>query len=78
MRRLAIAPIVVVALSSVAFAETAPSTPPSSAPTPADQDATSQSIRQHPDWYTEERVPYRPCPCSVVFPGGRHACTGLP
>jgi hypothetical protein len=75
MRRLALAPIFVVALFSLAFAET---TPPPSTPTPAGQDATSESMRQHPNWYTEERVPYRPCPCSVVFPGNRHACIGLP
>jgi hypothetical protein len=79
MRRLAIAPIFVVALFSPAFAETTPPTPPPSASTPSGQaDATSESIRQHPGWYTEERVPYRPCPCSVVFPGGRHACIGFP
>jgi hypothetical protein len=25
-----------------------------------------------------ESIPYRPCPASVVFPNGRHACIGSP
>jgi hypothetical protein len=25
-----------------------------------------------------ESIPYRPCPSSVVFPNGRHACIGGP
>jgi hypothetical protein len=79
MRRLAITPIFVIALVSIAFAETTPPSPPPSAPTPSAQtDATSETARQHPNWFTEERVPYKACPCSVVFPGGRHACIGLP
>jgi hypothetical protein len=32
---------------------------------------------EHPHWFTEPE-PYRPCPASVGFPGGRHACLGLP
>jgi hypothetical protein len=79
MRRLAITPIFVVALSSIAFAETTPPSPPPPASTTSPQsDSTSEMSRQHPDWFTEERVPYKPCPCSVVFPGGRHACIGFP
>ena len=25
-----------------------------------------------------ESIPYKPCPASVVFPNGRHACLGGP
>jgi len=38
----------------------------------------SDIVRQHPSWFSEAAVPYRPCPCSVVFPNGRHACLGRP
>jgi hypothetical protein len=25
-----------------------------------------------------ESIPYKPCPASVLFPNGQHACLGLP
>jgi hypothetical protein len=48
---------------------------PASTPTPVTQDTI---VREHPHWFSEAGIPYRPCPCSVVFPGGRHACIGTP
>jgi hypothetical protein len=52
------------------------STPgPASVTTPVTQDSI---VRQHPHWFSEAGIPYRPCPCSVVFPDGRHACIGTP
>jgi hypothetical protein len=81
MRRLAISPVLVIALFSVASAETTAPAPAPSAPAPAapaQSDATSEAARQHPNWFTEEGIPYKPCPCSVVFPHGRHACIGFP
>jgi hypothetical protein len=76
MRRLAIIPGLVVALFSVASAEATRPAPASSRP--AASDATSEAMRRHPNWFTEEGMRYKPCPCSVVFPNGRHACLGLP
>jgi hypothetical protein len=39
---------------------------------------TSQQTieKQHPEWFKESYV-YRPCPASVVFSGGEHACLGV-
>jgi hypothetical protein len=38
----------------------------------------SDITREHPEWFTEPDNNYKPCPASVVFPGERHACLGLP
>jgi hypothetical protein len=59
------------AFASSAFAETAPRSTP--APAPA-----ADVTREHPECFTEEAIPYKPCPASVVFTGQRHACLGLP
>lgn len=42
------------------------------------QTAPRSQMEEHPDWFTEERIPYRPCPASVGFPNGRNACLGCP
>lgn len=49
-----------------------------SAPHSQDQAGVTQDDvqRRHPDWYKEPRR-YRPCPASVEFPNGRHACLGM-
>jgi hypothetical protein len=78
MRLFMIAAVSLLALAPGALAETAKPAPARSAaaqPTGLTQD---DIVRQHPDWFTEEGIPYRACPCSVVFPDGRHACLGLP
>jgi hypothetical protein len=54
------------------FAETAQLS--STSPATTHQDVT----QEHSEWFTEEGIPYKPCPASVVFPGKRHACLGLP
>ena len=78
MRLLVIA--VLLALAPAALAETGGPTAPRPTPAPSPTSGLTQDdiARQHPDWYSEEGIPYRPCPCSVVFPDGRHACIGLP
>ena len=76
MRTLMIAALSLLALAPVALAETAePTSPPPAPPSVLTQ---GDIVRQHPDWFSEEGIPYRPCPCSVVFADGRHACLGLP
>jgi hypothetical protein len=78
MRLIMIAAVSLLALAPGALAETAepaPTRPAAAPPTGLTQDDIA---RQHPDWFTEEGIPYRPCPCSVIFPDGRHACLGLP
>jgi hypothetical protein len=54
--------------------------PVSGRPVPGPPPAVTQDdiVRQHPYWFSEAGIPYKPCPCSVVFPGGRHACIGQP
>jgi hypothetical protein len=47
-------------------------------PARAQQAALDDTMREHPRWFTEEGIPYRPCPAAVVFSSGRHACLGLP
>jgi hypothetical protein len=47
--------------------------PPAAAPGLSEGDAE----HQHPQWYKEPSR-YKPCPASVVFPNGQHACIGLP
>ena len=78
MRLFMIAAVSLLALAPGALAETAEPAPPR--PTAAQPPGVTQDdiARQHPDWFTEEGIPYRPCPCSVIFPDGRHACLGLP
>jgi hypothetical protein len=70
MRFLIIAAVLASALPLVpAFAQTAPRpAPPKISET---QDAGKKAE------YLESR-PYKPCPSSVVFPNGQHACIGLP
>lgn len=48
-------------------------------PAPVRSEVTQDDIvRQHPNWFSEDRIRYKPCPCSVIFPNGRHACIGQP
>jgi hypothetical protein len=35
---------------------------------------TQDVTQQHPEWFSEQAIPYKPCPASVVFPDERHAC----
>jgi hypothetical protein len=78
MRLLMIAALTLLAPAPGALAETAE--PASPQPVAAQPPGVTQDdiVRQHPDWFSEEGIPYRPCPCSVVFPDGRHACLGFP
>jgi hypothetical protein len=69
MRTLFAAAVSLLALTS-ANAQPATTTP--------ERSTTLGSIQtEHPEWFTERDM-YRPCPASVVFPGERHACLGLP
>lgn len=68
----------VLALTPGAFAQAAEQTSPEAAAAQSAAPTQDDIVRQHPNWFTEEGIPYRPCPCSVVFPNGRHACLGLP
>ena len=78
MRLLMIAAVSVFALTPGAFAQTdEQGSPPQAAAQPA-MPTQDDIVRQHPYWFTENGIPYRPFPCSVVFPNGRHACLGLP
>jgi hypothetical protein len=65
MRRLAIIPGLVVALFSVASAEATRPAPASSRP--AASDATSETMRWHPNWFTEEGMRYKPRPAASYF-----------
>jgi hypothetical protein len=48
-------------------------------PSPLHSELTQDDIaRRHPNWFSEYHIRYKPCPSSVVFPNGRHACIGLP
>jgi hypothetical protein len=70
MRFLTIAVAVsALALATGAFAQTAPR----SAPPPV---ATGEA--QLPRWDKEDKIPYKPCPTSVVLADGRHVCLGCP
>jgi hypothetical protein len=72
MRCLPTAVVAVLALTSGALAQPA-------SPSPVRSEVTQDDIvRQHPNWFSEDRIRYKPCPCSVIFPNGRHACIGLP
>jgi hypothetical protein len=69
---------IAVAIFASAFAPTsgafAQAREPSSASSTLDDVA-----RDHPGWFTEEKISYKPCPASVVFyPSTRHACLGFP
>jgi hypothetical protein len=76
MRVLMTAAVSLFVIAPGAFAQAADPGRPVAGPAPAvTQDAI---VREHPYWFSEAGIPYRPCPCSVVFPGGRHACIGLP
>ena len=72
MHCLPTAVLALLALTSAALAQPASLSPLRSEVTQED------IVRQHPNWFSEDRIRYRPCPCSVVFPNGRHACLGLP
>jgi hypothetical protein len=74
--RILIVAISFVTCASGAFAQTTPEAPPSP-PTQAGQGTLSTDQKEHPENYREPNV-YRPCPASVVFPGNRVACLGLP
>jgi len=78
MRFLVIA-VSVSALATGAFAQTTqnPPTPPSPPATPATGTGLDVERRGHPDWFTEPST-YKPCPASVVFANGEHACLGCP
>ena len=67
---LAIVSVLTMASSSGAFAEPASHS--------QDQVGVSQGDveQRHPNWYKEPGR-YRPCPASVEFPNGRHACLGM-
>jgi hypothetical protein len=77
MRRLAISPVLVIALFSVASAETTAPAPAPCAPAPAapaQSDATSEAARQHPNWFTEWEYPTNPAPAAWYFRmGDTHA-----
>jgi len=73
-----IAAVSAVALSPGAFAETTEQDSPRPAAAQPALPTQDDIVRQHPHWFTEAGIPYRPCPCSVIFPNGRHACLGLP
>jgi hypothetical protein len=69
------------ALTTGAFAQITPKPPPGAETTPQIPagPSTSHVEQEHPNWFTEENIPYKPCPSSVVFyPGRRHACLGCP
>jgi hypothetical protein len=72
MRYLPMAVLAILPLSCGALAQPA-------SPTPVRPEVTQDDIvRQHPNWFSEDRIRYKPCPCSVIFPNGRHACIGQP
>jgi hypothetical protein len=60
----------IVSISPGAFAQSASHS--------QDQAGVSQDDveHRHPNWYKEPKR-YRPCPASVEFPNGRHACLGM-
>jgi hypothetical protein len=68
-------------LATGAFAQTTqnpptPRTPPA-IPAPATGTGLDIERRGHPEWFTEPNT-YKPCPASVVFENGQHACLGCP
>ena len=86
MRSLIFAAASLVALAAaggsvMAAGATAPAAEPAAprlGPGPSSGITQDDIIQQHPSWFSENGIPYRPCPCSVIFPNGRHACLGLP
>jgi hypothetical protein len=46
--------------------------------TTSTKDTTSDAVKEHPDWFTEQGIKYHPCPASVGFRNGRRACLGCP
>jgi hypothetical protein len=62
------------ALATGAFAQ---NPTPRSAPPPA---ATGADLSQqdHQRRFTEDKIPYKPCPTSAVLADGRHVCLGCP
>jgi hypothetical protein len=68
MRFLTIAVAVsALALATGAFAQTAPKSV-----------ATGEAQQQLPRWDKEDKIPYKPCPTSVVLADGRHVLSWLP
>jgi hypothetical protein len=69
-----------ICLSSLAIASSvgAQGTRPAANPPNASQPVRPQSAAPVEEPTSEERQPYRPCPSSVVAPGGRHECVGCP
>jgi hypothetical protein len=73
------------ALATGAFAQTTPQSPPADQTTPQSppQLATGKALdfmeQEHPNWFADEKkMPYRPCPTSVVLANGQHVCLGCP
>ena len=73
------------AMATGAFAQTTPQSPPAAQTTPQSppQLATGAGLdvmqREHPNWFiSEDKIPYRPCPSSVVLAEGRRVCLGCP
>jgi hypothetical protein len=69
-----------ICLSSIAIASSvsAQGTRPTANPPNASPPIRPQSAAPVEEFTYEERQPYRPCPSSVVTPGGRHECVGCP
>jgi hypothetical protein len=63
---------------AIALPVSAQGTRPAANPPNASQPVSPQSAAPIQEPTYEERQPYRPCPSSVVTPGGRHECTGCP
>lgn len=79
--RFLIAAIALSALATGSFAQTTPEPPPAAQTTPqtAPVAGLDQVTQEHPGWFTERELPYKPCPASVVFyPERQHACLGCP
>ncbi len=71
--------IIIAALSMVSFSAVAEEVSPAVGLTPTQSQvpaATDPSPTDPNYLRSEDRLPYRPCPASVVFPNGRHACLG--
>ena len=67
------------ALTTGAFAQTTPEPAQTTPQTPAPLAGMNAITQEHPEWFTEENLRYRPCPASVVFyPDRHHACLGCP
>jgi hypothetical protein len=70
----------IICLASLAMASSvsAQGTRPTANPPNTSQPSRPQNAAPIEEFTYEERQPYRPCPSSVVTPGGRHECIGCP